>query len=71
MEEKLGAIENLRELRSVARPDHATITVLFEPGSDPRPAAAIVAKTVQQAKEKLPSDAREPEVKDVTGVDAN
>jgi multidrug efflux pump len=66
MEEELGAIQNLQELRSVASPDHATITAVFERGSAPQPAGANVVKAVQRAKEKLPGDAREPEVTDVT-----
>lgn len=71
MEDELGGIQNLRELRSFASPDHATITALFEPGSAPQPAAANVVKAVQRAKAKLPGDTQEPEVTDVTHGYAN
>ena len=65
MEIELRAIEGVKEMTAVASEGHASVTLEFFAGSDPKEALADVRDKVSLAKAKLPSDTEEPEVHEV------
>ncbi|MBE0362878.1 hypothetical protein PULV_a0468 [Pseudoalteromonas ulvae UL12] len=65
MEIELRAIEGVKEMTSVASEGHASVTLEFIAGMDPKEALADVRDKVSLAKAKLPSESEEPEVHEV------
>ena len=65
MEIELRAIEGVKEMKAVASEGHASVTLEFFAGSDPKEALADVRDKVSLAKAKLPSETEEPEVHEV------
>ncbi|MGB0986053.1 MAG: efflux RND transporter permease subunit [Pseudoalteromonas spongiae] len=65
MEIELRAIEGVKEMTAVASEGHASVTLEFFAGSDPKEALADVRDKVSLAKAKLPSETEEPEVHEV------
>lgn len=65
MEIELRAIEGVKEMKAVASEGHASVTLEFFAGLDPKEALADVRDKVSLAKAKLPSDTEEPEVHEV------
>ena len=66
MENELKSIAGIKEMRSSAGESHASVTLEFVAGLDPKEALADVRDRVTLAKAKLPSDTEEPEVHEVT-----
>jgi len=66
MENELKSIAGIKEMRSNAGEGHASVTLEFIAGLDPKEALADVRDKVTLAKAKLPSDTEEPEVHEVT-----
>jgi len=66
MENELKSIAGIKEMRSNAGEGHASVTLEFIAGLDPKEALADVRDKVTLAKAKLPSETEEPEVHEVT-----
>jgi len=66
MEKELKSIAGIKEMSSNASEGHASITLEFIAGLDPKEALADVRDKVTLAKAKLPSESEEPEVHEVT-----
>jgi multidrug efflux pump len=66
MENELKSIAGIKEMRASAGEGHASITLEFIAGLDPKEALADVRDKVTLAKAKLPSETEEPEVHEVT-----
>ncbi|MDO6426273.1 efflux RND transporter permease subunit [Thalassotalea sp. 1_MG-2023] len=66
MEKELKSIAGIKEMTAVASEGHASITLEFLAGLDPKEALADVRDKVTLAKAKLPSETEEPEVHEVT-----
>jgi len=66
MENELKSIAGIKEMRANAGEGHASITLEFVAGLDPKEALADVRDKVTLAKAKLPSETEEPEVHEVT-----
>ncbi|WP_199610570.1 efflux RND transporter permease subunit [Flocculibacter collagenilyticus] len=71
MENELRSIDGIKEMKSTAGEGHASITMEFLAGLDPKDALADVRDKVTLAKAKLPSDTEEPTVHEVTMADEN
>ncbi|TRX52827.1 efflux RND transporter permease subunit [Thalassomonas sp. M1454] len=71
MENELKAIEGVKEMRAVASEGHASVTLEFIAGFDPKTALADVRDKVTLAKAKLPNETEEPEVREVTMANQN
>lgn len=65
MEIELRSIEGVKEMSAVASEGHASVTLEFLAGMDPKEALADVRDKVSLAKAKLPSESEEPEVHEV------
>ncbi len=70
MENELKSIAGVKEMRSNASESHASVTLEFIAGFDPKEALADVRDKVTLAKAKLPSETEEPEVHEVTMANA-
>lgn len=66
MEKELKSIAGIKEMSANASEGHASITLEFIAGIDPKEALAYVRDKVTLAKAKLPSESEEPEVHEVT-----
>jgi multidrug efflux pump len=66
MENELKSIAGIKEMRSNAGEGHASVTLEFVAGLDPKEALADVRDKVTLAKAKLPNDTEEPVVNEVT-----
>ncbi|MBU2870347.1 efflux RND transporter permease subunit [Colwellia sp. E2M01] len=66
MENELKSIAGIKEMRSNAGEGHASVTLEFIAGLDPKEALADVRDKVTLAKSKLPSETEEPVVNEVT-----
>ncbi|REL36825.1 efflux RND transporter permease subunit [Thalassotalea euphylliae] len=66
MESELKSIAGVKEMTANASEGHASVTLEFLAGLDPKEALADVRDKVTLAKAKLPSDSEEPEVHEVT-----
>ncbi|MEW6981137.1 efflux RND transporter permease subunit [Colwelliaceae bacterium 6471] len=66
MEKELKSIAGIKEMKANASEGHASITLEFIAGLDPKEALADVRDRVTLAKAKLPSESEEPEVHEVT-----
>lgn len=66
MENELKSIAGIKEMRSSAGESHASVTLEFIAGLDPKEALADVRDKVTLAKAKLPAETEEPEVHEVT-----
>ena len=66
MENELKSIAGIKEMSANASEGHASITLEFIAGLDPKEALADVRDKVTLAKAKLPSETEEPEVHEVT-----
>ena len=66
MENELRSLEGVKEMKSTASEGHASITMEFIAGFDPKDALADVRDKVTLAKAKLPSDTEEPSIHQVT-----
>ena len=71
MELELRAIEGVKEMTASAGEGHASVTLEFVAGFDPKRALADVRDAVNLAKAKLPGDTDEPTVHEVTMADVN
>ncbi|WP_286263009.1 efflux RND transporter permease subunit [Thalassotalea atypica] len=69
MEKELKTIAGVKEMTANASEGHASVTLEFEAGLDPKEALADVRDKVTLAKAKLPSETEEPEVHEVTMAD--
>jgi multidrug efflux pump len=69
MENELRALEGVKEMKSTASEGHASITMEFVAGFDPKEALADVRDKVTLAKAKLPSETEEPSIHEVTMAD--
>ncbi|MFD2167750.1 efflux RND transporter permease subunit [Thalassotalea euphylliae] len=69
MENELKSIAGVKEMKSNAGEGHASVTLEFVAGFDPKEALADVRDKVTLAKAKLPSETEEPEVHEVTMSD--
>ncbi|AXV66024.1 MULTISPECIES: efflux RND transporter permease subunit [Pseudoalteromonas] len=65
MEIELRSIEGVKEMTAVASEGHASVTLEFLAGMDPKEALADVRDKVSLAKAKLPSESEEPEVHEI------
>ncbi len=65
MEIELRSIEGVKEMTAVASEGHASVTLEFIAGMDPKEALADVRDKVSLAKAKLPSESEEPEVHEI------
>ncbi len=65
MEIELRSIEGVKEMKAVASEGHASVTLEFLAGMDPKEALADVRDKVSLAQAKLPSETEEPEVHEV------
>lgn len=65
MEEKLRAIEGVKEIVSWAREGGANILLEFDAGFDPDSALLDVREEVDNAKRDLPADSDEPQVQEI------
>jgi multidrug efflux pump len=65
MEEKLRAVEGVKEIVSWAREGGANILLEFDAGFDPDSALLDVREEVDKAKNDLPDDSDEPDVQEV------
>jgi len=66
MEKELKTIAGVKEMSANAGEGHASVTLEFIAGFDPKEALADVRDKVTLAKAKLPSETEEPEVHEVT-----
>lgn len=66
MENELRSIDGVKEMKATASEGHASVTLEFIAGMDPKEALADVRDKVTLAKAKLPSDSEEPTVNEVT-----
>jgi multidrug efflux pump len=66
MEKELKSIAGIKEMRANAGEGHASVTLEFIAGLDPKEALADVRDKVTLAKAKLPAETEEPEVHEVT-----
>lgn len=66
MEKELKTIAGIKEMTANASEGHASVTLEFLAGLDPKEALADVRDKVTLAKAKLPSETEEPEVHEVT-----
>jgi multidrug efflux pump len=66
MENELKSIVGIKEMSSNAGEGHASVTLEFIAGLDPKEALADVRDKVTLAKAKLPNDTEEPVVNEVT-----
>ncbi|MBC7003120.1 efflux RND transporter permease subunit [Photobacterium sp. BZF1] len=66
LEKELRSIEGVKEMSAVASEGHASVTLEFIVGSDINTALTDVREAVDLAKPKLPEDADEPTVHEVT-----
>lgn len=66
MEKELKSIAGIKEMTANASEGHASVTLEFLAGLDPKEALADVRDKVTLAKAKLPSETEEPEVHEVT-----
>jgi multidrug efflux pump len=66
LEQELRGIEGVKEMKSTATSDYASIVLEFYVGIDIKDALINVREQVNQAKGKLPQEADEPIVKQVT-----
>ncbi len=66
MENELKSIAGIKEMRANAGEGHASVTLEFVAGLDPKKALADVRDKVTLAKAKLPTETDEPEVHEVT-----
>ncbi|QOL26727.1 efflux RND transporter permease subunit [Thalassotalea sp. LPB0316] len=66
MENELKSIAGIKEMKSNAGEGHASVTLEFIAGFDPKEALADVRDKVTLAKAKLPNETEEPEVHEVT-----
>ena len=71
MELELRAIEGVKEMTASAGEGHASVTLEFVAGFDPKRAVTDVRDAVNLAKAKLPGDTDEPTVHEVTMADVN
>ena len=69
MENELRSLEGVKEMKSTASEGHASITMEFVAGFDPKDALADVRDKVTLAKAKLPSETEEPSIHEVTMAD--
>jgi multidrug efflux pump len=69
MEHELRSLEGVKEMKSTASEGHASITMEFIAGFDPKDALADVRDKVTLAKAKLPSETEEPSIHEVTMAD--
>lgn len=65
MEQELRAIEGVEKMTSQSSEGHASITLEFDAGFDPRQALADVRERVDIARSSLPDEAEEPRVMEV------
>ncbi|SFU57015.1 efflux RND transporter permease subunit [Halomonas korlensis] len=65
MEQELRAIEGVRKMTSQSSEGHASVTLEFDAGFDPRRAMADVRERVDIANASLPDEAEEPRVIEV------
>ncbi|MBS9403264.1 efflux RND transporter permease subunit [Halomonas sp. TRM85114] len=65
MEQELRAIEGVRKMTSQSSEGHASVTLEFDAGFDPRRALADVRERVDIANASLPDEAEEPRVIEV------
>lgn len=65
MEIELRSIEGIKEMKGTASEGHASVTLEFYAGMDPKEALADVRDKVSLARAKLPSETEEPEVHEV------
>ncbi|MBO9491258.1 efflux RND transporter permease subunit [Endozoicomonas sp. G2_1] len=66
MEKELKSIAGIKEMTANAAEGHASVTIEFVAGLDPKEALADVRDKVTLAKAKLPSESEEPEVHEIT-----
>ncbi|WP_448565540.1 efflux RND transporter permease subunit [Thalassotalea ganghwensis] len=66
MEKELKSLAGVKEMKSSASEGHASVTLEFVAGFDPKEALADVRDKVTLAKAKLPSESEEPVVNEVT-----
>ncbi len=66
MEQELRALESLKEIRAVSRETTSYLIVEFDAEVDMKKAIQDVRAAVDRAKSKLPSDAEEPMVEEVS-----
>jgi len=66
MEKELKSIAGIKEMTANASEGHASVTIEFLAGLDPKEALADVRDKVTLAKAKLPSESEEPEVHEIT-----
>lgn len=71
MENELKSIAGVKEMKSSASEGHASISLEFIAGLDPKEALAEVRDKVTLAKAKLPAETEEPEVHEVTMANQN
>ena len=71
MEKELKSIAGIKEMRASAGEGHASVTLEFVAGLDPKKALSDVRDKVTLAKAKLPSETEEPEVHEVTMANQN
>jgi len=65
MEKELQSIEGVKEMTSIAREGHASVTLEFTAGFDSKRALDDVRAKVDTAKTKLPQDTDDPSVNEV------
>ena len=65
MEKELQSIEGVKEMTSIAREGHASVTLEFTAGFDSKRALDDVREKVDTAKTKLPQDTDDPSVNEV------
>ena len=65
MENKLRAIEGVKEMTAVASESHASIILEFDAGFDKETALADVRDKVDQGQAELPADAEEPTINEI------
>ena len=65
MENKLRAIEGVKEMTGIAAESHASIILEFDAGFDKETALADVRDKVDQAQADLPEDAKEPTINEI------
>ena len=66
LEEQIRGIDNIKEITSKAFESGAHILVEFESGTDSATSFSDVREAVNQAKQDLPSDIKEPELKEMS-----
>ncbi len=71
MERELRSIDGVKEMKASAGEGHASVTLEFVAGFDPKRALTDVRDAVNLAKAKLPGETEEPTVHEVTMADVN